>query len=101
MSIPNFERCVLFAEDLVAIKMRRVKVLFDKPIYIGQAILDISKLTLFDFHYGFMLKQILIYTDTDSLLYEIITYTRSLRNTATMNLTHLTVKRLISIIALG
>ena len=49
----------------------------NKPIYLGQCILDQFKITMADFHYNFMLKEIkreninLMLTDTDSFLYHI------------------------------
>ena len=49
----------------------------NKPIYIGQNVLDDSKLLMGDFHYNFMIEKIgyknlsLLFTDTDSLCYEI------------------------------
>ena len=49
----------------------------NKPVYVGQTILDESKRIMCEFHYGFMKKQIkpenlnLLFTDTDSLCYHI------------------------------
>lgn len=48
----------------------------NKPIYVGMCILDIAKVVLYEFHYDFAKKQFgsdckLMYTDTDSLIYEI------------------------------
>ena len=53
--------------------MNRTKVFYDKPIYIGFSVLDISKLLMYDFFYKFVKKQFpgnkskLCYIDTDSL----------------------------------
>ena len=75
---PNFDRRVIFTENLVAVHMKRTKLRFDKPVYLGACILDISKLLMYDFHYGFVKKTYgdrarLLFTDTDSLAYEIQT----------------------------
>ena len=42
-SEPNYDSCKQFTNDLMAIEMRKTEVLMNKPIAVGQAILDISK----------------------------------------------------------
>ncbi|XP_020299060.1 uncharacterized protein LOC109863242 [Pseudomyrmex gracilis] len=66
----------VFAEDLVAIELRRLEVLFNKPLYVDMCILDISKTCLYEFHYDYMAPLYgddckILYTDTDSLIYHI------------------------------
>ncbi|XP_070170724.1 uncharacterized protein [Polyergus mexicanus] len=73
---PNFHSRSVFAEDLVAVELRKLEVKFNKPIYVGMCILDISKIRLYEFHYEYMLplyrdKCKIMYTDTDSLIYRV------------------------------
>ena len=76
---PLFIRSSVFSEDLVAVHRQRHTVCLDKPIHVGQAILDISKELVFDMYHGKMIPRYgpdkckLIGTDTDSLLFLIET----------------------------
>ena len=58
-----------------AIEMYRNKVVFNKPMYVGSCILDLSKHHMVNFHYNHMMKHFpecqLLYTDTDSLVYNV------------------------------
>jgi hypothetical protein len=65
-----------YANGLYLIETHREKIVYDKPVYIGCAILDLSTLKMLEFHYGVIYKQFgekakLIYSDTDSFVYEI------------------------------
>jgi hypothetical protein len=77
LRVKNMKRFVPFDETLVGVHIQKTKVLLNKPIYLGQNILDDSKVLMSDFHYNFMYKHIdiknidLLFTDTDSLCYHI------------------------------
>ncbi|XP_011875161.1 PREDICTED: uncharacterized protein LOC105566057 [Vollenhovia emeryi] len=73
---PNFHSRSIFSENLIAVELRKLEVKFNKPIYVGMCILDISKICLYEFHHEYMLPLYsnrckIMYTDTDSLIYHI------------------------------
>lgn len=77
VSKPSFESFTIFNKDLVGVKNKKVKLLLNKPIYTGMSILDLSKLFMYEFHYGFIKTQYggnakLLMTDTDSLFYRYV-----------------------------
>ena len=74
----NFDRATIFDKNLIAVHMKKTEVYFNKPVYVGQAILDLSKTLMFDFHYNYIKKKYgkkaeLLFTDTDSLMFHIKT----------------------------
>ena len=85
---PNFKSGVLFGESLMGCEMGKIKVVMNKPVYLGQVILELSKIVMYEFHYNYMKRKYnsdklygaghephfqLCYTDTDSSVYHIKT----------------------------
>ena len=68
---PNFKSGVLFEENLIGCEMGKFKVVMNKPVYLGQAILDLSKIIMYELvpKYGERLN--LCHMDTHSLIYNI------------------------------
>ena len=77
-SKPTFVSSKIFNDNLVAVNSKLERLKLDKPSYVGMCILDLSKVVMYDFHYNFIKakygdRAILLFTDTDSLCYIIIT----------------------------
>ena len=76
---PNLKSGVLFGEKLMGCEMGKIEVVMNKLVYLSQAILDLSKIVMYEFHYDYMVpkygleKLKLCYMDTDSLVYDIKT----------------------------
>ena len=75
---PNYESRKIFNDNLVSVHMKKTSLTMNKPVYLGMSILDLSKNLMFDFHYKYIKpkygnKAKLLFTDTDSFLYEIQT----------------------------
>ena len=75
---PNFDCVNIFTENLVAVHMKKTTIELMKPTNQGMSIFDLSKTLMFDFHYNYIKKKYddksnLLFTDTDSLCYEIKT----------------------------
>lgn len=76
---PNFKDRQIFAENVIAVHMEKEKIVFNKPIYVGFTILELSKTLMYDYHYNVFIKKYgvenikLCYTDTDSFIYHINT----------------------------
>ena len=54
VSEPNYHTMKLIHDNLAIIEMKKVKVKMNKPIYLGLSMLDISKITMFEFWYDFI-----------------------------------------------
>ena len=67
---PSFKSGTLLGRDLMGAEIGKIKVVMNKPIYLGQTI-------TYEFHYDYMKhkypddKLTLCYMDTDSLIYSI------------------------------
>ena len=78
VSEPNYHTMKLIEENLSIIEMKKVKVKMNKPIYLGLSILEISKITMYEFSYDYIKNKYrnkvnLCYMDTDSLIMNIKT----------------------------
>ena len=75
---PNYKGCKIFNENLISVHMKKTSLTMNKPVYLGMCILDLSKTIMYDFHYNYIKpkygeKAKLLFTDTDSFMYEIET----------------------------
>ena len=71
---PQLKSFKIIGEGLATISLNQTEILWDKPTIVGACILDLSKKFIFDFHYNTMKKHFnckLLYSDTDSFVYEI------------------------------
>ena len=73
VSEPNYHSSKCISKDLMIREMRKVEVKMNKPIYLGQTILDISKTLMYEFWYDYIKpkygdKARLCYMDTDSFV---------------------------------
>ena len=78
VSEPNYHTMKLIDNNLAIVEMRKVKVKMNKPIYLRLSILDISKITMYEFWYDYVKskyedKTRLCYMDTNSFLVNIKT----------------------------
>ena len=67
---PNYDRCTIFDETLIAVHMKKTKLYFNKPVYLGMIILDLSKSLMYDFKYNYIKTKYgdnakLLFSDTD------------------------------------
>ena len=73
---PTYVSSKIFNENLVAVHKIKETLTLNRPAYVGMCILDLSKTLMYDFHYNYIKKNYgekakLLFTDTDSLTYEI------------------------------
>ena len=72
-SEPNYHATKYISKDLIIMEMKKTEVKMNKPVYLGQAILDISKSLMYEFWYDYIKpkygqKARLYYMDTDSFV---------------------------------
>ena len=75
-SKPTYVSSKIFNENLVAVQKIKETLTLNRPAYVGMCILDLSKTLMYDFHYKYIKEKYgqkakLLFTDTDSLTYEI------------------------------
>ena len=73
-SRPTYVTHKIFGKTYAAIHEIKPELILNNPIYVGFTVLDLSKWKMYDFHYNFIKKNFnadLLFTDTDSLVYEI------------------------------
>lgn len=75
-SKPTFISSKIFNENLVAVHKIKETLTLNRPAYVGMCILHLSKTFMYDFHDNHIKKKHgdkskLLFTDTDSLTYEI------------------------------
>ena len=78
VSKPTFVNSKIFNADLVAVHKIKETLTLDRPAYVGMCILDLSKTLMCDCHYNYFKSRYnnkveLLFTDTDSLCYEMRT----------------------------
>ena len=77
-SKPTFVSSKIFNGNLMAVHKVKETLTLNRPAYVGMCILDLSKMLMYDFHHNYIKKKYnnrarLLFTDTDSLTYEIET----------------------------
>ena len=76
VSKPSFVSQKIFSRNFVAIHITKPVLIFNKPVYAGFSIIDLSKLLMYGFHYKYIINKFdskLLFTDADSIVYEIET----------------------------
>ena len=48
---PSFIQSIVFSEDLVGVKLHKEQVTLNKPVFVGQAVLDLAKLEMYELFY--------------------------------------------------
>ena len=72
----SFKWSKIINRNLVGVEMKNSLVKMNKPFYVGNAVLELGKFHMYNFHYNVMKPVFndriqLLYTDMDSLMYKI------------------------------
>ena len=54
LSEPNYHSHKNFSDHLMGIKMKKIRIKMNKPLYLGASILDISKTLMYEFWYNYL-----------------------------------------------
>ena len=78
VSEPYYHTTKYFSENLLAMKMKKIKVKMNNPVYLGLSILEISKTLMYEFWYDYVKPKYhdnakLCYMDTGSVIINIKT----------------------------
>jgi len=68
--------CSIFAKNLITLELRKLEMKFNKPIYVGMYIFDISKVCLYEFYHEYISSMYrdkckIMYTDAENLIYRV------------------------------
>ena len=92
-SEPNYHTIKLFTENLLAIEMKKIKILMNKSVCLGLSILELSKILTYNFWYNYVKpkygeKEKLCYMDTYSFIVYIkqIIFIKTLKKMLKINL---------------
>ena len=51
---PNYHTTKFFTKHLLAIEMKKMQILMNKPVYLGFSILELSKIFMYDIWHGYV-----------------------------------------------
>ena len=76
---PTFKHAIRYNDNLSAVSIENKVIEFCKPVYIGFAVLEVSKTLMYDYHYNVMKKHYddkisLMYTDTGIYILLLLSY---------------------------
>ena len=49
---PNYDRVVIFSDELSALHSHKTRLKLNKPVYVGMCVLDLSKQLMYDWYYN-------------------------------------------------